>query len=61
MIQSFLEGEQNTQGMKYRDKVWSRDQRKGYPESEPPGESFHIQIPNPDTIVDAKKCWVTGD
>jgi hypothetical protein len=24
------------------------------------GDPFHIQSPNPDTIVDAKKCLMTG-
>jgi hypothetical protein len=26
----------------------------------PPGDPSHIQSPNPDTIVDAKKCMLTG-
>jgi hypothetical protein len=33
---------------KYGDKVWSRDGRKGHPETAPPGERSHIQPPNPD-------------
>jgi hypothetical protein len=43
---------QNTHGRKYRDDVWASDRRKGYPS--------HIQLPNPDTIVDANKCLLTG-
>jgi hypothetical protein len=35
--------------------VWSKDWRKGHPETAPPGDSSHIQSPNPD-IVDAGKC-----
>ena len=53
---SFLEGEQNTHRSKYGDKVLSRDGRKGHPETVPPGDSSYIQLPNPDSIVDAKKC-----
>ena len=55
ILRYFLEG-----GTKYRDKVWSRDWRKGHPETAPPGDPSHIQTPNPDTIVDAKKCLLTG-
>ena len=29
-------------------------------ETAPPGDPSHIQSPNPDTIVDAKKCLLTG-
>ena len=25
-----------------------------------PGDPFHMQTPNPDTIADAKKCLLTG-
>jgi hypothetical protein len=53
-------GEQNTQGRKYIGKVWSRDREKGYPETAPPWDPSHIQKPNPDIIVDAKKCLLTG-
>jgi hypothetical protein len=28
MLQSFIEGDQNTHRRKYRDKVWNRDGRK---------------------------------
>jgi hypothetical protein len=38
------------------EKVWSRDWRKGPPETPPPGDPSYIQTPNPDTIADAKKC-----
>jgi hypothetical protein len=37
------------------DKVWSRDWRKGHPETALPEDPSHIESPNPDTIVDA--CW----
>jgi hypothetical protein len=40
--------------------VWSRDWRKGHPETAPLEDPPHIQSPNPDTIVDAKKCLLTG-
>jgi hypothetical protein len=26
----------------------------------PPGDPSHLQIPNPDTIADAKMCTLTG-
>ena len=45
---------------KYGDKVQSRDWRKGHPETVPPGDSSHIQLPKPDNIVDAKKCMLKG-
>jgi hypothetical protein len=28
--------------------------------TDPPGDPSHIPSPNPDTIVDAKKCMLTG-
>ena len=34
--------------------------QKGHPETVTPADSSHIQLPNPDTIVDAKKCMLTG-
>ena len=60
MLQSFLEGKQNTHRSKYGDKVWSRDWRKGHPDTVPPGDSSHIQSPNLDIIVNAKKCMLEG-
>jgi hypothetical protein len=44
----------------WRDKEWRRDWRKGYPESDPPRDPTHLQTLNPDSIVDAKKCWLIG-
>ena len=41
-------------------KEWSRDQRKGHPETVSLGNTSHIQSPNPDTVVDDNKCWLTG-
>ena len=43
-----------------RDKVRSRDLRNGYPETALPGDPSHIQLPNPDIILDANKCLPTG-
>ena len=55
MLQSFIEG-----GTKYS---WEEIQRKSEeqrlkerPETATAGDPSHIQKPNPDTIVDAKKC-----
>jgi hypothetical protein len=53
-------GKQNTHGRKCSDKLWSRDWRKGHPETTLPGDPSHIQSPNPDTIVDANKYLLTS-
>jgi hypothetical protein len=42
------------------DKVWSRDERNDHPETDRPRDPSLIQSPNPDTIVDAGKCLLTG-
>jgi hypothetical protein len=55
-----LKGKQNALGSKYEDKVWNRDRKKGHPEIVPPGDLSYVQSPNPDTIVDTKKCMLTG-
>jgi len=34
--------------------------RESYPETAPPGDPSHIQLPNPDNIADDKKCMLTG-
>jgi hypothetical protein len=46
--------------MKYRDKEWSRNWRKGHAETAPPGDPSHMQTPNLDTVADAKKYLLTG-
>ena len=33
---------------------------KDHPETAPPGDPSHMQTPNPDSIVDANKCLLTG-
>jgi hypothetical protein len=43
--------------MKYRDKEWSRDGRKGHPETAPPGDPSQMQ---PVTIADTKKYLLSG-
>jgi hypothetical protein len=53
-------GEQNTHGRTYRDKVWSRDWRNDHLETESPEDPPHLQSPNPDSVVDANKCLLTG-
>jgi hypothetical protein len=52
----FKQGEQNTHRRKYGNKLWSRDLRKGHPDTAPSGDPSHIQPPNLDPIVDAGKC-----
>jgi seryl-tRNA synthetase len=42
-----------------RDKVWSRNRRKGHPVTVTTVDIAHIQLSNPDTIVDANKCFLT--
>ena len=48
-------GNKNIHRREYKDKVWSRDRRKGHPETAPPGDPAHIQPPNSD-----KKFMLTG-
>ena len=60
MLGSFVEREKNTHRMRYRDKSLSRVWGKDHPETAPPRDASHVQLHNPDTIVDAHKCWVTG-
>jgi hypothetical protein len=40
--------------------VWIKNWRNDHPETAPPGDPSHIQSPNSDTIVDARKCMLTG-
>ena len=48
-------GEQNTHGISYRDKVCSWDQRMGHQETAPTGDPSHNQQTNTDSIVYASK------
>ena len=52
----FLRKGKNTHRSNYGDNMWGRDLKKGHPETVLPGDSSYKQSPNPDTIVDAKKC-----
>jgi len=46
-------GNKNIHRRKYRDKVWSRDWRKGHPETAPPGNPVHIH-----TVTKPRQyCW----
>ena len=56
----FLEGGTKYPWTEYRDKVWSRAWRNGYPETSPPGDPSHKQLPKPDTVVYANKSLLTG-
>ena len=40
--------------------MWSWDWRKDHPETASPRDPSHKQPPNPDTIMDANKCLLTG-
>ena len=40
--------------------IKSRAQTEGTSRDVLPGDSSHIQLPNPDTIVDAKKYMLKG-
>jgi len=48
-------GNKNIHGRRYGDKVWSREWRKGHPETASPGDPSHLRTPNPVTIADARK------
>ena len=52
--------EPNSHGSKHRNNMWSRDWRRGHPETALPGDTSHIQSPNAETIADAKKDMLTG-
>jgi hypothetical protein len=41
-------------------KCGAETEGKAIPETVPPGDTFHIQSPKPDTIVDAGKCLLMG-
>jgi hypothetical protein len=41
-------------------KCGAETEGKVHPENAPLGNPSHIQSPNPDTIVDANKCLLTG-
>ena len=40
--------------------MWNRDWRKDHPETTTPEDPSHIQLANPDSILDAKKYLLTG-
>ena len=48
------------QRQSYRNKVLRRDWSNDYLETNPPGHPSHKQLPNPDTIADANKTFLTG-
>jgi hypothetical protein len=50
----------NAHGRSYSDKIWSRDWRKGHPETAMLGDPSHIQTLNPVTITDVNKWLLTG-
>ena len=60
VLRSFLEGVTKYSREQYGDKVWCRDWRERPSETALPGDPSHIQSPNADTIVDAKKYTLTG-
>ena len=53
-------GEKFLKEINMEEKVWMRDGRKGHSETAPHGDPSHRHSPNPDTIVDAKMCMLTG-
>jgi hypothetical protein len=40
--------------------VWNKDWRDDHTENDSPGDPSHMQSPNPDTVVVANKCLLTG-
>ena len=60
MLQLFLEG-----GTKYsQEEIWRQNVEQRLKERVsgdcPPGDPYHIQLPNPEATVDAKKYLLTG-
>jgi hypothetical protein len=49
---TFLRRGKNAHRSKCADKMWSRDLRKGHPDTAQHGDPSPIQSPNTDTIVD---------
>jgi hypothetical protein len=43
---------------KYRQNI-EQNLKESHPETVPPGDPYHIQSPNPDTIVDSNECLLT--
>ena len=41
--------------------MWNRNCRKGHPETAPPEDSSHIQLPNLDAIVDEGEVLADGN
>jgi hypothetical protein len=60
IVWSFLEGEQNSHGRNYRDKVQNRDWRKDHSEIILPGHPSYKKPPNSDTLMNANKNLLTG-
>jgi hypothetical protein len=61
ILLSILEGRNKTpmEGVT-ETKLWSRNWRNDHPATDSPEDPSHLQSPNPDTIVDANKCLLTG-
>jgi hypothetical protein len=60
MLQSFFERGTKYSWEEIQRAVWSRDWKNDHQETVPPWDPFHIQSLNPDTIANAKKCFLTG-
>jgi hypothetical protein len=45
---------------KIRRQIVEQILKERHPETAPPGDPSHMQLPKADTIVDAKKCLLTG-
>jgi hypothetical protein len=59
VLQSFLEGATKYPWEEIQRQSVEQRLKKCHPETAPPGDPSHIQLPNSNTIVDAKKCLIT--
>jgi hypothetical protein len=55
-----LKGNKILPGTNIEIKCRTETEGKTHPGTVLPGDPSHIQLPNPDTIVDAKKCMLKG-
>ena len=60
ILLSFLEGGSKYPWEEIQRQSVERNLRKGHLVTVPPGDTPHIQLPNPDTILDVNKSLLTG-
>ena len=60
VLQSFLEGVTKYSWEEIQRQSVEQKLKKGHPETAPPGDPSHKQLPKADTSVNAKKSMLTG-